>query len=54
MIILVIFFIFYKNDLFFFNSLRQFNDFNCLVKNIDNNFNCYSHDNDDNVEMDFQ
>ena len=39
------FFFFWGGDLMIFNFLGN---------NVDNNFNFYSHDNDDNVVMNFQ
>ena len=43
-----------QSFLLFFNSLRQFNDFQCLGSNVDNNFNYYSNDNDSKKGKDFQ
>ena len=39
---------------FYFYFSRQFNDFNSLGSNVNNNFNCYSNENDGNVGIDFQ
>ena len=38
----------------FFYFLGQFNDFIFLGSNVDNNFNCYSNENNGNVGIDFQ
>ena len=50
MIILVIIFC---NFFFVFYFSEQFNDFNCLENNVDNNFNCHSNDKDGDVKMNF-
>ena len=50
----VYFLLFFVKIFCFFYSSGLFNDFNCLGNNVDNIFNCYSHDNNDNVWIDFQ
>ena len=54
-IIMIIYDFFYcLFDKKWIHSSGQFNDFHYLDSNVDNNFNCYSNDNDNNVGMNFQ
>ena len=48
------FYCFFVKMFIFFYSLGQYYDFNCLDSNLDNNFSYYNHDNDGNIEMNFQ
>ena len=56
MIILMIIFycLLIKIFCFFNNFSGQFNYFSCFDSNVDNNFKCYSNDNENNEMMDFQ
>ena len=53
-VLAIAFLFFYKNILLFLYFLGKVNDFNCLGKNVNSNFNCYCYDNDDNIGMTFQ
>ena len=54
LVMILILFFHKKYFVFFLNFSGQLNDFNCLDSNVDINFNCYSNDNNGNVEMNFQ